>query len=105
LTPRDRKAAFVISDIENENIGSSLRASAKFPTVIARLDPPAGPKPLRRGEGPATQYSSGLSTDDRLWNTGSPAFAGDDEYVFEWGVRRLLQPEAETIDAPDTLGH
>ncbi|MEY9180186.1 peptide/nickel transport system ATP-binding protein [Bradyrhizobium sp. USDA 326] len=32
--------------------------ASQAPVVMAGLDPPAGPKPLRRGEGPATHHAS-----------------------------------------------
>ncbi|RQH02839.1 ABC transporter ATP-binding protein [Bradyrhizobium sp. RP6] len=46
-------------------LGVSLRdllpeeeGASQAPAVMAGLDPPAGPKPLRRGEGPATHHAS-----------------------------------------------
>ena len=45
---------------------STNMVSPTTPTpVIAGLDPPAGPKPLRRGEGPAIQ-TFGLGLDARI---------------------------------------
>jgi hypothetical protein len=79
IIPSRRRDPAVIT--ANLHIAAVTLAAAKKYGVIRGLDPPAGPKPLRRGEGPrihpkavipgrASSREPGIQNSARLWIPG-----------------------------------